>query len=80
MKIAILGTGCTKCRQTAETVRRAVERVGVDATIQKIEDIREITKYGVLKTPALAVDGQVKLSGKVPSVEEVVVILTRGNL
>jgi small redox-active disulfide protein 2 len=79
MKIAILGTGCPKCRQTAEMVCRAVERAGVDATIQKVEDIREIAKYGVLRTPALAVDGQVKLSGKVPSVEEVVALLTQGN-
>jgi small redox-active disulfide protein 2 len=79
MKIAILGTGCPKCRQTAEVVRQAVERAGVDATIQKVEDIQEIVKYRVMRTPALAVDGQVKISGKVPSVEEVVTLLTQGN-
>lgn len=79
MKIAILGTGCPKCRQTAEVVRQAVERAGVDATIQKVEDIQEIVKYRVMRTPALAVDGQVKISGKVPSVEEVVALLTQGN-
>ena len=79
MKIAILGTGCPKCRQTAEVVRQAVERTGIDATIQKVEDIREIVKYRVMRTPALAVDGQVKITGMVPSVEEVVALLTQGN-
>lgn len=79
MKIAILGTGCPKCRQTAEVVRQALERAGVEATIQKVEDIREIMNYRVMATPALAVDGQVKISGKVPSVEEVVALLTQGN-
>lgn len=79
MKIAILGTGCPKCRQTADVVRQAVDRAGVDATIQKIEDIREILKYRVMMTPAVAVDGQVKISGKVPSVEEVVELLEQGS-
>lgn len=79
MRIDILGTGCPKCRQTAEAVRQAVEQAGVDATIRKIEDIREIVKYRVLMTPAVAVDGQVKISGKVPSVEEVLALLAKGK-
>jgi small redox-active disulfide protein 2 len=79
MKIAILGTGCAKCRQTAEVVRQAVERAGVDATIHKVEDIREIMKYRAMMTPAVAVDGQVKISGKVPTVDEVQALLTHGG-
>lgn len=75
MKIAILGTGCAKCRQTADVVRQAVERAGVAATIQKVEDIQEIMKYRVMRTPAVAIDGQVKISGKVPTIEEVASLL-----
>lgn len=71
MEIAILGTGCPKCKQTAEVVRKAVEQAGVDATIQKVEDIREILKFKVMMTPAVAIDNQVMISGKVPTVEEV---------
>jgi small redox-active disulfide protein 2 len=79
MEIAILGTGCPKCRQTAEVVRQAVELAGVPATIRKVEDIEEIMKYRVMRTPAVAVDGQVKISGKVPTVEEVVALLSQGS-
>jgi small redox-active disulfide protein 2 len=79
VKIAILGTGCPKCNQVADVVREAVERAGVDATIQKVEDIQEIIRYRVMMTPAVAVDGQVKISGKVPSVEEVVELLKQGG-
>ncbi len=71
MDIAILGTGCPKCRQTAEVVRQAVEQTGVSATIRKVEDIREIMKYQVLMTPAVVIDGDVNIFGKVPTVTEV---------
>ncbi len=79
MKIAILGTGCPKCRQTVEVVRRAVEQTGIEATIHKVEDIREIMKFKVTMTPAVAVDGQVKISGKVPTVDEVKALLAQGG-
>lgn len=79
MKIAILGTGCPKCKETAEAVRRAVEQVGIDATIYKVEDIREIMKFKVMTTPAVAVDGQVRISGKVPTVDEVKALLAHGG-
>lgn len=71
MKIAILGTGCDKCRRLHEAVREAVAQAGVEATLQKVEDIREIMAYKVLKTPALAIDGEVRISGRVPTVAEV---------
>jgi len=69
--IVILGTGCQKCRKTTEVVRQAVEQADVSATIRKVEDIQEIMKYRVLTTPAVAIDGQVKISGRVPTVDEV---------
>lgn len=79
MDIAILGTGCPKCKQTAEAVRRAVEQVGIEATIYKVEDIREIMRFRVMMTPAVAIDGQVKISGKVPTVDEVKALLAHGG-
>lgn len=75
MEIAILGTGCPKCRQTEEAVRKAVEQAGIDATIHKVEDIREIMKFKVMATPAVAIDNQVVISGKVPTIEEVRALL-----
>lgn len=80
MEIAILGTGCPKCRQVADVVRKAVEQAGIEATIRKVEDIGEIVKFKVMMTPAVVVDGQVKISGKVPSVEEVQALLKKGSL
>lgn len=79
MDIVILGTGCAKCGQTVEVVRQAVQQAGVHATIRKIEDIREIMKFKVMMTPAVAVDGQVKISGKVPTVDEVKALLAHGG-
>ena len=70
-KLQILGPGCHKCRQLAERTDAAARELGIDFELQKITDLREIMGFGVMMTPALAVDGQVKLSGKVPSVEEI---------
>jgi len=77
MKISILGTGCAKCRQTAEVVRQAVTEVGVDATVYKVEEIREIMKFRVMRTPAVAIDDKVVISGRVPTIEEVKSFLAR---
>lgn len=75
-KIQILGTGCPKCKKLAENTETAAKDLGIEYEIQKVTDINEIMKFGVMVTPALAVDGQVKLVGKVPSVEEVRNLLT----
>jgi len=75
VRIAILGTGCPKCNETAKVVRLAVEQAQVSATIEKVQDIQEIMKYRVMMTPAVAIDGQVKISGKVPTVDEVKALL-----
>lgn len=71
MKIEILGTGCAKCKSLYENTKLAVQEKGVDAEIVKVEDIPSIMKYGVMSTPALVIDGQVKFSGKVASTGEI---------
>ena len=71
MKIQILGTGCPKCAKLAENAKIALQETGTDAEIEKITQINDIMKFGVMVTPALAVDGDVKVSGKIPTVEEI---------
>jgi small redox-active disulfide protein 2 len=70
-RVQVLGTGCAKCAKLKDHADAAVSELGIDASVEKVEDIVEITKFGVMMTPALAVDGQVKVVGKVPSVEEI---------
>ena len=70
MKIQILGTGCPKCQKLAETAKAAAEELGLQYELEKITDLNEIMKFGVMMTPGLAVDGHVKSVGKVPSVDE----------
>ncbi|NLW49646.1 MAG: thioredoxin family protein [Candidatus Brocadiaceae bacterium] len=69
--LQILGTGCPKCRKLAENAEAAVRELGLDCRIEKVTAISEIMKLGVMMTPALAVDGEVKVVGKVPSVDEI---------
>ena len=75
MKIQILGTGCAKCRALTDNARRAVEELGVAAEIEKVEEIVDLARMGVMVTPALAVDGQVRSAGHVLSVDQVKEIL-----
>lgn len=75
MKIEILGMGCQKCNALDNAAKQAAKELGIDAEFTKVEDIKEIMKYGVMTTPALVVDGVVKFSGKVPSKEEIKNIL-----
>ena len=70
-KIQILGTGCPKCKKLAENAEAAAKTAGVEYEIEKVTDINEIMKFGVIMTPALAIDGQVKIVGKVPSQDEI---------
>lgn len=70
MKIKVLGTGCANCKKLEANVREAVKALGIDATIEKVENFKEIMAYGVMKTPALVVDEQVKVMGRVPTVED----------
>ncbi|MBT2571487.1 thioredoxin family protein [Planococcus sp. ISL-110] len=71
MIIKILGTGCSKCKKLEINVREAVNELGVEASFEKVEDIQEIMAYGVMNTPALVVDEEVKVMGKVPSVKDI---------
>lgn len=72
MKIQILGTGCPKCKKATENAEKAVEMSGTDAEIVKVEKINDIMDFGVMMTPALAIDGDVKVSGKIPSPDQIV--------
>ena len=69
MIIKVLGTGCPKCKKLENNVKEAVKQMGIEATIEKVVDINDIMEYGVLQTPALVVDEQVKVMGKVLDVE-----------
>jgi len=71
VKIEILGTGCPKCKKLAELTEEAVNELGVSAEIIKVTDINKIIDYGVMVTPALVIDGDVKVAGKIPSKEEI---------
>ena len=70
-KIQILGTGCPKCRALTANAEQAVKELGIEAQIEKVEKITDIMKFGVMITPALAVDGQVKSAGKVLRAEDI---------
>jgi small redox-active disulfide protein 2 len=71
MKIEILGTGCPKCKATEKIVRKVVEELGKKVDIVKVEDLQEIVDRGVMMTPAVVVDGEVKIIGHVPSQDEI---------
>jgi small redox-active disulfide protein 2 len=70
-KIEILGMGCAKCEKLEELTRKAAGEMGVDAEFTKVKDIKKIMEYGVMTTPALVVDGEVKVAGKIPSIEDI---------
>jgi len=71
MKIEILGPGCSKCKATEKNVKKAIEELGIQADVVKIEDIQEIVDRGVMLTPAVIIDGEVKIEGRKPSIEEI---------
>ncbi len=76
-KVQILGTGCPKCKALLANAQVAVKAAGIEATVEKVEKIAEIMKFGVMSTPALAIDGEVKNVGKVLSAEEIGKLLAR---
>lgn len=71
MKIQVLGTGCPKCKKLAENAEAAAKELAIDFELEKVTDINDIIQFGVMMTPALAIDGEVKVVGKVPSVSEI---------
>jgi small redox-active disulfide protein 2 len=70
-KIQILGTGCAKCAKLMENAEKAAKEAGIEAEVEKVSDIKKIMEFGVMMTPGLAIDGEVKAVGKVLSVEEI---------
>ena len=76
-KIQILGTGCPKCKKLAENAEAAAKELELEFEVEKVTDINEMMKFGVMMTPALVVDGEVKVVGKVPSPDEIKQMLTQ---
>ena len=74
--LQVLGPGCAKCTKLTENAKAAVAEAGIDAQVEKVTDINAITSFGVMVTPALVVDGEVKVVGKVPSAEQIKNLLT----
>jgi small redox-active disulfide protein 2 len=79
MRIEILGMGCPKCRATEKLVLEVIRERGIDAEITKVTDIAEIIGFGVMMTPAVAIDGKVKVSGRIPSKKEIEDLLVESN-
>jgi small redox-active disulfide protein 2 len=75
MKIQVLGTGCARCKQLTANAEKAVAALGVDATVEKVEDLREIMRLGVMTTPALVIDGKVRSAGKLLTTDAVIELL-----
>lgn len=76
MQILVIGPGCAKCKTLAQFTDQAVKELGVSAEINKVTDLKQIMALGVMMTPALAVNGTIKVAGKVPSVAEIKKLLT----
>jgi small redox-active disulfide protein 2 len=76
MKLQILGTGCPKCKKLAKNAEAAAEDLGLDCEIEKVTDVNEIMEFGVMMTPALAMDGEVKVAGKVAGVQDIKELLS----
>jgi small redox-active disulfide protein 2 len=71
MLIQVLGTGCARCRTLYEAVKKAVQEAGVEAQVEKVEDIQKIMAFEILMMPGLVINGEVKAAGRVPNVEEI---------
>jgi small redox-active disulfide protein 2 len=75
MKVEIMGPGCPRCETAERNARQAVENLGLEASVEHIYDVKEYAKRGVVLTPAVVVDGEVKVTGRVPTVEELEALL-----
>ena len=72
LNITVYGPGCAKCKETARRVRHVVEQTGVEATVHKATDFAEMAKAGILSTPAVSINGEIKLAGRIPSTDEII--------
>jgi small redox-active disulfide protein 2 len=75
-KIQILGSGCSKCKKLFDATQQAVKELGLEAEVMKVEDINEIMSFGIMMTPALAVDGDVKVVGRIPKPDELKTLIS----
>jgi small redox-active disulfide protein 2 len=75
IKLQILGTGCAKCSALTQATERAAQALGLQYELEKVTDLRQIRSFGVITTPALVVDGKVKVAGKLPSLDEIKTLL-----
>ena len=80
MEIKVLGIGCPKCRELEKTVINCLAELDIAADLTKVEDINEMMEYGILRTPALVINGTVAVSGRVPSGNEIKELLTNSTL
>ena len=74
-KIIVLGPGCPRCETLAQLTREAADQIGIEYEFEKLTDIKELMKFGIMMTPGLVVDGEVKVQGKVPSLDEIKMML-----
>lgn len=77
MEIKVLGTGCAKCKSLEKITRKAVDELGLDAKVTKVEDIQKIMEYAVMRTPALVIDEKVVLSGQLPKIPELKELISK---
>lgn len=70
MKVEVFGSGCPRCKQTEKVMKMAVEELGLNAVVEKVTDMMAMMEKGIISTPAVAIDGEIVLSGKIPSLEE----------
>lgn len=77
MKIEVLGAGCPKCKKTGKNVKKAVKQLGIEAEVVEVFDMAEVVSRGVTETPAVMIDGELKIAGKIPEVEEIVKLLSK---
>ena len=77
MEIKVLGTGCARCKALDRATRKAVEELGLDATVDKVEDMQKIMEYAIMRTPGLVINEKVVLSGEVPKVAQLKDLLTQ---
>ena len=79
LEIKVLGTGCARCKSLEKTTRQAAEELGLNAAIEKVEDMQKIMEYGIMSTPGLVINGKVVLSGQVPKLKALKEILTQNQ-
>ncbi|MDI6888722.1 MAG: thioredoxin family protein [Methanocellales archaeon] len=71
MRIRVLGPGCPRCKMVEENVKKALDELGVNAEVEKVTDFARMMEYGVMMTPALVIDNEIKCQGRIPSIEEI---------